>query len=73
MDCVPGSDANIIGQYAGMITMIIITHSECYCVCVCVLLNLQVGLAVDDIKGIQETATLTRLALRVQVLPQRYY
>ena len=28
--------------------------------------NLQVGLAVDDIKGILETAVLTRLALRVK-------
>ena len=35
----------------------------CVCVCVC----MQVGLAVDDIKGIQEAATLTRLALRVLI------
>lgn len=35
MDCVPHSDANTVGQYAGTIIIIIITHSEYYCMCLC--------------------------------------
>ena len=45
----------------------IVSVSVCDCVHIRVCVCMQVGLAVDDIKGIQEAATLTRLALRVLI------
>ena len=78
MDSISHLDANSIHQFTGknllyqaaifinLDYLFISFHSNHARDCVCVFD--QVGLAVDDIKGIQENAELKRLALRVSVI-----